>query len=197
MWNIIPEEQEKLFSGWISSRESRASKFYHFCWLLSKVFPFYIFRNIKYAHEPSFDKSLCLACEYSRFTLALFFSTGDVLFENSHIFLKFSEQCSMSLVTWLTTFNTGNYAQIISRQSGWNALLKTNLTGVPGLISPFPPSFPPSYFFLALFHCTALHCPNGVTQYCNTIRKSGKYQNTVQKIGEVPIPHLWSVTSRV
>ena len=131
--------------------------------------------------------SLCLACEYSHFTLSLFLSTGDVLFENRHIFLKFSKQCSMSLVAWSTTFNSGNYIQIISRQSGWNDLLKRNLTGVPRLISPFPPSFPPSYFFLALFHCTALHCPNGGTQYCNTVRKIGKYRNTMQKIGEVPI----------
>ena len=27
------------------------------------------------------------------------------------------------------------------------------------------------------------------TQYCNTVRKIGKYRNTVSKIGEIPIPH--------
>ena len=34
----------------------------------------------------------------------------------------------------------------------------------------------------------------GGTQYLNTVRKIGKYQNTVSKIDEIPIPHLWSVT---
>ena len=34
----------------------------------------------------------------------------------------------------------------------------------------------------------------GGTQYLNTVRKIGKYQNTVSTIDEIPIPHLWSVT---
>ena len=51
--------------------------------------------------------------------------------EYTHIFFKFSKQCGLSPVAWLTTFNTGNYVRITSRQSGRNDLLKTNLTGVP------------------------------------------------------------------
>ena len=31
------------------------------------------------------------------------------------------------------------------------------------------------------------------TQYRNTVRKIGKYRNTVSKIDEIPIPHLFSV----
>ena len=34
----------------------------------------------------------------------------------------------------------------------------------------------------------------GGTQYRNTVRKIGKYRNTVSKIDEIPIPYLWSVT---
>ena len=34
----------------------------------------------------------------------------------------------------------------------------------------------------------------GDAQYCNTVRKIGKYRNTVLKIDEIQIPHLWSVT---
>ena len=34
----------------------------------------------------------------------------------------------------------------------------------------------------------------GGTQYRNTERKIVKYRNTVSKIDEIPIPHLWSVT---
>ena len=34
----------------------------------------------------------------------------------------------------------------------------------------------------------------GGTQYRNTARKNGKYRNTVSKMNEIPIPHLWSVT---
>ena len=30
----------------------------------------------------------------------------------------------------------------------------------------------------------------GGTQYRNTVRKIGKYRNTVSKIDEIPIPHL-------
>ena len=32
------------------------------------------------------------------------------------------------------------------------------------------------------------------TQYRNTVRKIGKYRNTVSKMDEIPIPHLSSVT---
>ena len=34
----------------------------------------------------------------------------------------------------------------------------------------------------------------GGTQYRNAVRKIAKYRNTVSKIDEIPIPHLWSVT---
>ena len=51
--------------------------------------------------------------------------------EYRHTFFKFSKQCGLSPVAWLTTFNTGNYVRITGRQSGRNDLLKTNLTGVP------------------------------------------------------------------
>ena len=30
----------------------------------------------------------------------------------------------------------------------------------------------------------------GVTQYRNTVRRNGKYRNTVSKMNEIPIPHL-------
>ena len=33
----------------------------------------------------------------------------------------------------------------------------------------------------------------GVTQ-CRTVRKIGKYWNTMSKINEMPIPHLWSTS---
>ena len=34
----------------------------------------------------------------------------------------------------------------------------------------------------------------GGTQYRNTVRKIGKYRNTMSKIDEILIPHLFSVT---
>ena len=34
----------------------------------------------------------------------------------------------------------------------------------------------------------------GGDQYRKTVRKIGKNRNTVSKIDEIPIPHLWSVT---
>ena len=34
----------------------------------------------------------------------------------------------------------------------------------------------------------------GGYQYRNTVRKVGKYRNTVSKIDEIPVPHLFSVT---
>ena len=30
----------------------------------------------------------------------------------------------------------------------------------------------------------------GGTQYCNTVRKIGKYRDNVSKIDEIPVPHL-------
>lgn len=79
MWNIIPEEQEKSLWGRISSTEIGLPNFTIY-WLLKEVFPFssILFRNNKYVQEPSFDLSLCLACEYSRLTLALFLAARDV-----------------------------------------------------------------------------------------------------------------------
>ena len=64
--------------------------------------------------------------------------------EYRHIFFKFSKQCGLSPVAWLTTFNTGNYVRITSRQSGRNDLL--NKSHRRSLLSPSP-SFPPSDFF--------------------------------------------------
>ena len=56
MWNVIPEEQEKSFSGKISSTENRASEFLHLLPLkraLSLQFSLGIL--IKYGHESSPD----------------------------------------------------------------------------------------------------------------------------------------------
>ena len=41
---------------------------------------------------------------------------------------------------------------------------------------------------------TKLRGTLGDTQYRNTVRKTGKYQNSVSKMDEIPIPLLWSVT---
>ena len=108
--------------------------------------------------------SLCLACECSHFTLALFLSAGDFLFENRHMFLKFSRQCSW--LPSLTIFNIGKYVRIISWQSGWNDLLKTNLTGIP------------SSLVLPLFLLVIFFSLSSVALY-STIRTGGIPNTTV------------------
>ena len=71
-------------------------------------------------------------------------------------FFKFSKQCGLAPVAWLTTFNTGNHVRITSRQSGRNDHLKTNLTRVPSSL-PLP-------LFLLIFSRSLpsreLHYPN-------------------------------------
>ena len=63
----------------------------------------------------------------------------------------------------MTTFKTGNYVRIASRQSGRNDLLKPNLTGVPSSLLLF-------------------HYPNAASSVFNTVVLIYK-KNVLRAIG--------------
>ena len=67
------------------------------------------------------------------------------------------------------------------------------LASLPSLALCFQPHSRPYVWLLARTWIRKNMDCFAVYQYCNTVRKIGKYQNTVSKIDEIPIPHLWSV----
>ena len=132
-----------------------------------------------------------------------------------------------SVVSIVSCFTTVNKEPTVKREvlkiSGWRACLQTNLARSPQILIAgsvraarnVSPNWSQSTNTCHSSNCFSIVWGQGNTPHnvgfgtfkrgtlrgypipCNTVRKIGKYRNTVSKIDEIPMPHSWFVTLNV